>query len=1303
MLSIPAARMGDQLILEEDHDESYIPQEHEIQEYARMIGVDPDAEAELMWLAREGIVAPLPPDWKPCQDVTGDIYYFNFATGQSTWDHPIDEHYRELVTQERAKLQAQGGAKKREKKKKKEKKKDKKVKELPKAALSLGTPLGPVQGPLGSLAPLRAVGESAGGSGGVRRSLSSSAGSSGGLDNLLAGPSGDSHVQPQKAATYVKSSAVKQPEERASLTLPGLEEEDEEPESEEQSPRGSARLLKNLHMDIGSLGGGFEYEELNESPSEHPSSRSTGQSSPRVQDTGMSKAQTEQPGESDIEVVHSTSPAEKEASLLNSFQSDAKEENSAASLAGNPIQDDSEPSEGARDLAKSSHDGLGTMDFGLGVRSLEKLLDISALSPGPLSLKGTIEEVAEDVEEDISEDHLKPVKDPEITVPDGKPASPTLDPAITEDESRLSDESLQNAAKEPKAEPIKAITELVEVMEEASKHSSDTSELVEEPEKMETEKEERQQLLELRKEEEEKKHGLYRQQKSNLRALEEKLDQETKREEEKLRGIQKQRLLQLERELNLEREEEEERMKIWAEDEGEKRKRALQQMEATRQEELLQDKNDLLEKMKKETENLLEQERKMLLGEREAALSELRAKLSQEAAELLESLEEKHLEDLKQLRAEVLEKPHKEASELQSIKQKEDSLTPSELYLANKKATQVLDFEAQMKDLLQEKREALQRDHESKLERMKEEHDQAVEEMRRQLEEEERAQKSQMLETLKNELGRIMLMQEQELESQRREQEKRREERQRSYLQQENKLQDLEENLEIRRKQLIMKTSQLDSQEETLVQRREKLEVQEKELERKLESIRAQDTAVTEQRQLNESVQLRRRELEEAQDHKSDLEAQIELLQSRCSRLQKIENDLEQEVSKRREDLKELKKEGAINPEQTELRMEDLRKSSGLLHSLTTPYGTELPKASSTPVRVPGLDSSIDDMRSYISSQGASIQRAKDFLCLQTRSMCRRQTLLKAAKQQWRHNMHEAQDPQESQKLEGIRKNLEEESHNLNHIRSTMEKGHVLLQEKEQRLQELEDSLLEEVSDDDTLKGRRNKKIVTFDVSDSDDTSSGTSIDVHRGDISVSPASLPLKVQHLTQSLRHITAELNSVLSSLSADPQPVPHTHNQPPLFTGLPVSAYASLSRISPQVGSHPLSHWAWRTGGHSKIASASAAQTVDAIMAEKWRKYFPGGTPLLGAPPLHTENKLGYVSAEEQLKSMRSVTFRAQQSDKQTMQAMIDTNRKWLENYKNDPKVLLPSRMSGSPTGKGFLQLGLDENDKIKVYHY
>lgn len=37
----------------------------EIQEYAREIGIDPDKEPELLWLAREGIVAPLPAEWKP--------------------------------------------------------------------------------------------------------------------------------------------------------------------------------------------------------------------------------------------------------------------------------------------------------------------------------------------------------------------------------------------------------------------------------------------------------------------------------------------------------------------------------------------------------------------------------------------------------------------------------------------------------------------------------------------------------------------------------------------------------------------------------------------------------------------------------------------------------------------------------------------------------------------------------------------------------------------------------------------------------------------------------------------------------------------------------------------------------------------------------------------------------------------------------------------------------------------------------------------------------------------------------------
>jgi len=37
-------------------------------------------------------------------DTNGDIYYFNFATGDSIWDHPCDELFRKKVIDERRKL-----------------------------------------------------------------------------------------------------------------------------------------------------------------------------------------------------------------------------------------------------------------------------------------------------------------------------------------------------------------------------------------------------------------------------------------------------------------------------------------------------------------------------------------------------------------------------------------------------------------------------------------------------------------------------------------------------------------------------------------------------------------------------------------------------------------------------------------------------------------------------------------------------------------------------------------------------------------------------------------------------------------------------------------------------------------------------------------------------------------------------------------------------------------------------------------------------------------------------------------------
>ncbi|XP_035856970.1 centrosomal protein of 164 kDa isoform X2 [Sander lucioperca] len=296
-----AALIGDQLILEEDYDESYTPSEQEIQEYAREIGIDPDSEPELLWLAREGIVAPLPPEWKPCQDVTGDIYYFNFSSGQSTWDHPCDEHYRRLVAQERERAQltaAAGGTgakKDKDKKKKKEKKekKEKKKKEPLKTPGALSSALGPLPSPLGSLAPLRGLdalgpGPLPGSAPGLRRPL----GSTGGLEPLktsLGGPR-------SSGASSVLGSRQ---EERVSLTLPGFDDDDDDVDDDdnkkiseiEPSPRGSDRLLKNLHLDLDALGGGLHYED-SEASGEAPAEERT---EPELQDLALSGDHSPEP------------------------------------------------------------------------------------------------------------------------------------------------------------------------------------------------------------------------------------------------------------------------------------------------------------------------------------------------------------------------------------------------------------------------------------------------------------------------------------------------------------------------------------------------------------------------------------------------------------------------------------------------------------------------------------------------------------------------------------------------------------------------------------------------------------------------------------------------------------------------------------------------------------------------------------------------------------------------------------------------------------------------------------------------
>jgi hypothetical protein len=87
----------------EDNADRYNPTQQEVQDYAQWLDLR-DSDAELLWIAREGLTTPLPEPWRPCKTDTGDLYYFNFETGDSSWEHPMDMFFKQLVALERDRL-----------------------------------------------------------------------------------------------------------------------------------------------------------------------------------------------------------------------------------------------------------------------------------------------------------------------------------------------------------------------------------------------------------------------------------------------------------------------------------------------------------------------------------------------------------------------------------------------------------------------------------------------------------------------------------------------------------------------------------------------------------------------------------------------------------------------------------------------------------------------------------------------------------------------------------------------------------------------------------------------------------------------------------------------------------------------------------------------------------------------------------------------------------------------------------------------------------------------------------------------
>ncbi|XP_064338158.1 centrosomal protein of 164 kDa isoform X10 [Camelus dromedarius] len=837
---------------------------------------------------------------------------------------------------------------------------------------------------------------------------------------------------------------------------------------------------------------------------------------------------------------------------------------------------------------------------------------------------------------------------------------------------------------------------------------------------LESKREKMQRLREkLWREEEEEVLQLHQQKEKSLSSLKEQLQRATEEEETRMREQESQRLSRLRAQVQSSMGADEDQIRAEQEASLQRLREELEALQKAERASLEQRNKQTLEQLRDEMEALEKREQAALTAEKERALQQLREQLEGERKEAVAALEREHQEELERLSSSLVAKHREVVSSLQKkieeAQRKEEAQLQESLGRAEQRAQKVrhvLEYEHELSGLLREKRQEVEREHERRMDKMKEEHQHVVAEARQQYEAEERKQRAELLGHLMGELERLRRAHERELETVRQEQDRQLEDLRRRHREQERKLQDLEVELETRTKDVKARLAQLDIQEEAA--QKEKQQLLDVQRQVALENEKATTThqhleeAKKEHTHLLESNRKLQKILDELQARKLELESQVDLLQTQSQRLQKHVSDLEAEAQRKQHLLKEpaVEESGASPRSEPDLHIEDLRKS----------LGTNQPKevAFSLPESKEETDLSLDGVRHYLSAEGMALRSAKEFLVQQTRSMRRRQTALKAAQQHWRHELASAQeaarDPPGTKALEDVCKNLEEETRHLDEMRSAMRKGHNLLKKKEEKLHQLESSLREEASEEDTLRGPPTKK-VTFDLSDLEDPSSDSSESwplPHIGP-TLHP-TFPHKIHYLSSSLQRISSQLNGVLSVLgSLNTQPLP------PLLTSTPAPLPPRASRSTPTVPCPPSARvsalssdtpmstqWAWDPGLGPRLSS-SVAQTVDDFLVEKWHKYFPTGIPFLSSSPAPLENRLGYVSASEQLRCLQRSHSQVPQVGSTNFQDMMEANRKWLERYRSDPKSHLFSSVPKPTASSGFLQLGLDENSRLKVYHY
>eukprot|EP00242_Pyramimonas_sp_CCMP2087_P015291 CAMPEP_0198220126 /NCGR_PEP_ID=MMETSP1445-20131203/77663_1 /TAXON_ID=36898 /ORGANISM="Pyramimonas sp., Strain CCMP2087" /LENGTH=377 /DNA_ID=CAMNT_0043897783 /DNA_START=272 /DNA_END=1402 /DNA_ORIENTATION=- len=85
--------------------------ETEVETYATHLGMDLKEDRELLWIAEQAVLAPLPPHWTEVLTQTDATAFQNVLTGVLSWKHPLEDQFRSMYQYHKAALRGAAAVK----------------------------------------------------------------------------------------------------------------------------------------------------------------------------------------------------------------------------------------------------------------------------------------------------------------------------------------------------------------------------------------------------------------------------------------------------------------------------------------------------------------------------------------------------------------------------------------------------------------------------------------------------------------------------------------------------------------------------------------------------------------------------------------------------------------------------------------------------------------------------------------------------------------------------------------------------------------------------------------------------------------------------------------------------------------------------------------------------------------------------------------------------------------------------------------------------------------------------------------